>query len=275
MEWPGSHVSQPINVFILTYCRNEELFYGTELIFKTLRVGFPNAKVTVVDNASFPTVRGQIELLAKKNDCAFRPIPGRGVWHHDFLESTLRDVATGGTDQGALVFLDPDICLWESCEDFGFDGLIAGVLVSKHQTKADITMPRLHTSFLWIPHAASLWDEVRKIRIRHFDFNPFASVSFRMDDTWYRFDTGASLFAAIPDRISYFDEQHLKRYDHLVSGSHLNCLLPVLHEEFSQLLIQIHAWARDGNLEALRGIRRRQLDVWRRSASGMGEHLAL
>ncbi len=69
-----------INVFILTYCRNTELFYGTELIFKTLRVGFPNAKVTVVDNASIPEVRTEIELLAKENDCLFEQIPDPGPY---------------------------------------------------------------------------------------------------------------------------------------------------------------------------------------------------
>ena len=52
-----------INVFILTFCRNLDLFYGTKLIFETLRVGFPNAKITVVDNASLQKVRGEIESL--------------------------------------------------------------------------------------------------------------------------------------------------------------------------------------------------------------------
>ena len=36
-------MSAPVQVFVLTFCRKLELLYGSELIFRTLRVGFPNA----------------------------------------------------------------------------------------------------------------------------------------------------------------------------------------------------------------------------------------
>jgi hypothetical protein len=252
-------------VFILTYCRKKEYFYGTELVFKTLRVGFPNATVTVVDNASISELQGEIASLARKNDCEFRQLPGRGLTHHEFLETTIRDAATRGRDRGPIVFLDPDICLWDSCEDFEFDGLLAGKMISAHYDArtSTVTMPRLHTSFLWITNAAGLWEAIRKIRLRHFDFHPFLSASFAMDGKWYRYDTGAGLVNALFQAVTAFGEEHLKRYDHLFGGSHLDWLVPVLPEEHKAMLVQLHQWAREGNLEALHGIRHWQDAVWK------------
>lgn len=252
-----------MQVFILTFCRKTELFYGTDLIFRTLRVGFPNAHVTVVDNGSLPEMREEIQSLAIRSDCEFRQIPGRGVAHHDFLEQTIRDVATSASQPVTVVFLDPDICLWKSCEDFHFDGLIAGKAVSRWcDNIKTVTMPRLHTSFLWIPDVVRLWEEIRRIRFHYFDFQPFLSFSFSMNGMWYRYDTGAGLVNAIPDKVSCFAEEHLERYDHIFGGSHLDWLLPALEDGHKELMVQIHRWAQDGNLQALKGIRHRQDELW-------------
>jgi len=252
------------NVFILTYCRNMELFYGTDLIFKTLRVGFPNANVVVVDNASIPEARTAVEVLAKENDCVFEQIPTPGIQHHEFIQNTLSAVADDSACEGPLVFLDPDVCLWESCEDFDFEGRIAGKLIigfNDSITQA-VMMPRLHSSFLWIPDARELQNTIRKIRTTHFDFEPFASFSFVLEGTWHRYDTGASLYAAIPDRVSYFDEQHLNRFDHLAAGSHIDLLYPHYNSTIREMMADIHKNAREGNLQALKGMWRHQKEVW-------------
>ena len=194
-------MKKDFHVHILTYCKDLSLFYGTELIFKTIRVGFPSARITVTDNASIPEAKDRIELLAKKNDCQFEEIHGTGIEHHDFIQNTIRDYANDKSLNASLVFLDPDICLWSNCEEFTFDGLIAGRLMGgfNDSITQTLTMPRLHTSFLWIPDAVTLQDEIRKMRARHFDFEPFRPFSFRLKDTWYRYDTGASLYTAIPE----------------------------------------------------------------------------
>jgi hypothetical protein len=93
-----------INVFILTFCRNLDLFYGTSLIFKTLRTGFPNARVTVTDNASLPETRAEIASLARQNDCIFHQLQPPGIQHHDFLESTLRATDDDSKIDGPVVF---------------------------------------------------------------------------------------------------------------------------------------------------------------------------
>ena len=255
-------MKRPINVFILTYCRRPDLFYGTELVFKTLRVGFPSARITVVDNASLPEVRAAIAELARATGCAFRQLPDPGIRHDEFIDRTLTEVAA--EDAGALVFLDPDLCLWSSCEDFELPGLMAGKLIAAYDDEGMrcVTMPRLHTSFLWIPDARALAEEIQRIKASHFDFRPFLYFSVKLGDAWIRYDTGAALYAAIPDRVSAFTADHLDRYDHIFCGSHLDLLQPRMSEPLQDMMGRVHQHAREGNLQALKGIWRYQGQVW-------------
>ena len=196
-------MSRSIRVHILTFCRKPELFYGTELVFKTLRVGFPDARVRVVDNASLPEVRDTIARLARENDCAFEQIEAPAMEHHHFLDRTLKSAAAE-PDGAPLVFLDPDICLWASCEDFAFDGLVAGKLVDPYDDDIMrcVTAPRLHSSFLWIPDPRRLVEEIQTLQRVHRDFEPFLPYSVRVMGSWVRFDTGASLFSAMEEFIN-------------------------------------------------------------------------
>jgi len=255
-------MKRPINVFILTYCRRLDLFYGTELIFKTLRTGFPSARITVVDNASLPDARAAIAGLARATGCAFRQLPDPGIPHHEFIDRTLDEMAAN--DAGTLVFLDPDLCLWSSWDDLEFPGLMAGKLIDIYDDEVMrcVTMPRLHTSFLWIPDARELSEEIRQIKSAHFDFDPFRSFSVKLGDAWIRYDTGAALYAAIPDRVSAFTTDHMDRFDHIFGGSHLDLLQPHMSEPLQDMMGRVHQHAREGNLEALKGIWRYQDEVW-------------
>ena len=259
-------MSAPVQVFVLTYCRKIELLYGSELIFRTLRVGFPDARISIVDNASLPEARSRIAALARENDCEFREIEEPSVRHDRFLEGTLASVAE--TCDGPLVFLDPDLCLWENCEDLEFAGLIAGKVVAAHEDPAMqcVVMQRLHTSFLWIPDPCRLQDEIGRIRTTHFDFHPFLPFSVKLGDAWIRYDTGASLFAALGERASGFEERHLDRYDHIFCGSHIDMHEPSWDDEMRGLMLRVHRSAREGNLESLRGIWREQHRVFKQSA---------
>ena len=119
-------MGKKIYVHILTFCRNVELFYGTQLVFKTLRIGFPNADITVVDNASLPTARVEIKAMAQETGCRFEQIESHCIQHYEFIQNTIRKAANDTTVNGPLIFIDPDVCFWSSCEDFEFDGLMAG-----------------------------------------------------------------------------------------------------------------------------------------------------
>jgi len=252
-------VSEKATVYILTYCREMELFYGTEMVFKSLRTGFPNARVTVVDNSSLPEAAVRIEALARQTDCAYECVSDR-VPHHEFIEERIRITANDSRVRGPVVFLDPDICFWKSCEDFDFDGILAGRLEGAFYTKATrtYTMPRIHTSFMWIPDVAELCREVAGIRAGHFDFVPLRSVSMKIAGQWYRFDTGGSLYAAMPGKMSSFTEEHLDCYDHLYGGCHVDWVFPITHSRAQELLARTHAHAKAGDFEALKGMWRIQ-----------------
>ncbi len=253
-----------LNVFILTFCRNRELFYGTKLIFKTLRTGFPNARVTVVDNASIPETVDEIRVLAEGCDCRFKQLTGKGTPHHTFIEKTLHDCASNEFAHEPLIFLDPDMCFWRSCEDFDFSGLIAGRRVPRFNCMVTntITMPRLHTSFLWIPDPKKLMQEIWRIKVARFDFEPFLSCSFALDGTWYRYDTGANLYAALSHKVNRFTEYHFDCFDHILCGSHLDWVYDKYDGKIGKMMTEVHKHAKAGNLAALKGIWKYQDDVF-------------
>lgn len=242
-------------VIILTFCRRMDLLYGSTLVFKTLRTGFPTATVLVVDNASLTEARPIIRSQAEETGCRFLQIEQTGVQHHDFLNEALRGMGGENAPRGPLIFLDPDVCLWSSCEGFTFDALMAGRLVRPFalESRKTLTLPRLHTSFMWIPAAQALWRTIRAIQAEYFDFDPFRCFTARVAGQWCRFDTGASLYAAIADRTACFGDEHHACYDHLFCGCHLDWLLPWVDERMREGLRRIHENARTGNLEAIRG----------------------
>ena len=139
---------------------------------------------------------------------------------------------------------------------------MAGKLKGKCRLNETILMPRIDTSFLWIPDAKKLHNEIRKVRVNRFDFHPFLSFSFKLDGTWYRYDTGASLYAVIPDRVSCFRQEHFCRYDHIQSGSHVDLLLPYYDRKVGKMIREIHGHAKEGNLGALKGLWKCQHEMW-------------
>jgi hypothetical protein len=260
-------ISTIMNVFILTFCRNLEAFYGTSLIFKTLRVGFPNARVYVVDNASLPEAQAQIATLCRENECEFKRMTGSGLQHHEFIDTTIREQATVSSSDGPLVFLDPDICLWQSCENFSFGGLIAGKKLSKFYDSITntVTMPRIHSSFLWVKDARALLHEILRIKAKRFDFLPFQSFSFNMDGSWFRYDTGANLYAALPEKHSFFSDSHFEYYDHLYAGSHLDWIFHLYDDECREMMTRTHNYAKTNNIIPLKGIWREQDKIFKKS----------
>jgi hypothetical protein len=260
-------MSTDIDVFILTYCRNPELFYGTSLVFRTLRTGFPTAEISIVDNASLPALRLEVERLAKAAGCQFRTIDEPGVPHHEFIDRTLHEVAARPGPERTVVFVDPDVCLWRDCESLAFDGLAAGMLLEAHHDTVMqcLTMPRLHTSFLWFPEPRRLLAEIERVRRAHFDFHPFLSSSVKLGDVWLRYDTGAGLYAALPTHCQAFGEPHMDYYDHLYAGSHFDLWRGKHPGELRELMEWSHRAAAAGDLAALRGLWRRQKEAWYRS----------
>jgi hypothetical protein len=245
-----------ITAYILTHCRRAELLYGTTLTFRTLRVGFPTARVVVVDNDSLPEVRPVIRAEALAAGCEYQQLDGPNrVAHHTFIARTIRRHPAG-----TLVFLDPDLLFWDRCEEWETGKLVAGRVIPTFDDPFSgcVTHARAHTSFLWFEDVARLRAAIELLQRRYFDFDPFTPYMFRQGECWWRFDTGASLYAALGEHGVYsFGERELDRYDHLFCGCHLDLVSGALDATSKGEVEQSHALAQT-NYRELRGLWRSQ-----------------
>lgn len=233
---------------IISYCRVMDLLYGSLLVFDSIRTGFPNVRVTVIDNGSIPEARGPIAAAARACDAGFVQVE-RPRYHSALLEEVLH------REQGSLVICDPDIVFWQSMEPIEIGGLIAGRLIPKFADpySKTITMPRLHTSLLMIPSAPRLQQRISDIRQTWWDFRPWLPYTVKMDD-WYRWDTGAALLSALDEsEIHVFGDKELNSYDHLFCGSHLDWVTQRFPEPFCSRFVQAHEAART-DVGRLRGL---------------------
>lgn len=207
-----------MKVFILTWCQNEDSFFGNSLIFKTIRTGFPNAEVIVFDNHSLLSASFKLEQLSKGQDCEFVRLESE-VSHDYFLERMTHNASLNNEQ---IVFLDPDVVFWDNCEDWEFDELMAGRLIPKFYDEFSgcITHPRLHTSFLWIPNPIKMLKEIHLLD--KFEFQPFKPSMIYLEDGWNRFDTTSSFYSCFKDQVHTFTNNELDKYDHLFCGTHLD-----------------------------------------------------
>ncbi|MBL9125826.1 MAG: hypothetical protein JNG90_19450 [Planctomycetaceae bacterium] len=252
-----------LQVYILTFCRDAEQLYGTTLIFKTLRVGFPNARVVVVDNASLPEVRNEIRAHARDVGATHMQL-AQAIPHHIFIERTL---VAGQASR--MVFLDPDICFWKSVETWSFDELIAGRLMPEHRDySTDCTVqPRLHTSFLWFDNVRKLLETMDRIRKFYYEVDLFKSTMLPFHQGWIRYDTCGVLYNAIRRSTHAFVEDELDCYDHLFCGTHIARVAPNLAPRLREFFENSHELAKT-NYSALRGLWRLQEEYFRVMTTG-------
>ncbi len=241
----------PPKVFIVTWCREPTQLYGSTLTFKTLRTGFPDSVVTVIENASPPGLREPILEAAAAAGCEIRLLD-EGLNHWRIIEETVM------AEDGPVVFLDPDIALWERIDGWDFGGaLMAGRYLPEFDDpySKTLTLSRLHTSHLWFPDPPALRTRIAEITARRFEagslFQPHMAPP-----GWWRWDTAAALFHALGDEAARFSEAQLDAYDHLFCGTHLNLVLPAMGP-WGEAMKGSHVTAQE-NLPAIKGIWRLQ-----------------
>jgi len=259
-----------LKIFILTFCREIELLYGSTLIFKTLRTGFPTAEITVVDNASIPSARPVISRLAKQSGCAYVQLKTEIKHHHNMNTIVL------GTkkykEKGTVIFLDPDIVFFECCEDWDFGRyLFAGRLIPTYADEftQSLMLSRIHLSFLWIPDIELLRNKINEHPKRHLGFDPFLQYTFfdTNSDGWFYLDTGAGLFLAFREEAYCFGEKELDAYSHIFCGSYGDVVAPCLNSEDRKTFLRHHMYAKKGDYEKLRGVWREQDDYFKRRSN--------
>lgn len=240
-------------VSILTFCSHPSLSYGALLVFKTIRTGFPTARIEVFDNGSHPDVACQIRAEAERVGARFEAMAPRH--YADHLEWVLFGRPH---DLGPLVLVDPDVVFWESVEGWDFrDALAAGRLIPEQRDGRVASLARLHPSLFWVP-------DVGRLRAAAQSLVDPVGGTLQADGGRFVFrDTLASLYEALRDEFQPFGEGHLDAYDHLFYGSHMPLMAGCAHEGFDAIA-DGHAAAAAGDITALRGIWRAQDEYFRR-----------
>jgi hypothetical protein len=246
-----------VTVFVLTYCQDLSTLYGSTLIFKSLRIGFPTAEVHVVDNNSIPEAQQEIRARAAEQGGVFHSLP---TTQHHF--QVLHDLSLDPTREGRVILLHPDLCFWEDCERWKFDALIAGRVIPAFVdvTNGGIIMPHLHSQFWWIEDARRFREVItREYAAAAADplcgFVPFYS---RENGGRRKYEIGAGLYATFADQIHAFTAQELDCYDHLIAGTYSNFMIALLRQQADDTLLrafmETHEYAK-GDYEQYRQLR--------------------
>lgn len=235
-------------VTILTYCAHPSLTYGTLLVFKTLRIGFPTADIEIYDNGSHRDVRDRIMLEAQRVGATFTGIkPQRWVDHYKWL------LLERKPDGRPLVILDPDVIFWGSVEDWSFPGaLMAGRRMRRIHAGPIVQRARLHPSLLWIRDV----EELRAALGQRAADLISPSIGYQ-DGELHFWDTFSRLYEEMVHWCTSFTPEHLDCFDHLFFGSHLPIIAAQCGGDMD-VIGRAHVMASTGNYEALKGIWREQ-----------------
>ena len=237
-------------VYVITYCRRLDLLYGTTMVFNTIRVGFPDSAIVVIDNASLPEVRGILQGLADSIGAQFQQV-SEVQKHHEILGGIFRMA------NGPFAIVDPDVMFWSRFDHAG-SGSIEGRLIPTFQDPHSqcLTHKRLHTSLLKVPDPKGLRSAIEQFA-SYFDFDPFAPTMFHRAGVWERYDTLGSTYALLEGSCHAFTDYELDHYDHLFCGSHVDMVAKTLGS-FTDSFLDSHKAAQENNFSKMKGIWRLQ-----------------
>lgn len=208
-----------MKVCILVTVPRPELLDNCTLVFKTLRVGFPTVQIDVFDNVNNSDVWNALALRTKQVDGRF--ITCRERYHHGkWIQAILKRY------DEPVVILDPDVILWENCENLQFARLYAGYYTPMiwNEFAKCISAPRIHTSFMWFNDPQRLLRDIKNRYPEAHDStgayspcNPFMPDVKFLNGRPMFWDTCANLYNMIPG--THFDDDVLLKYDHVPSSS--------------------------------------------------------
>ena len=227
------------SVHIPVFCENPELMAGAVLAFKTVRVGFPSARITVHWMGRVcPAVLDYFETCehAGKSWVDKPFVPSNGRTTNDEL---LRQLVY--TEEESFAMIDSDMVFFKSCEDFETKKLICGEFIPQFYCPiaTAITRSRLHTAFFVVSSPILLRETIKELfrpllpKFCPVDF--FAPQTTFIDGKAFFYDSAAMLFQAIGGES--FSEEMLDKYEHLYSGSYSH-LLPPFHQELQKKAIR-------------------------------------
>lgn len=185
-----------MRVEILCTCRKPELLPMTLLVFDTLRIGFPTARVIVHGNALPDYAEKAVREACEKNVCEFSN--GSPTIHNEWLAG----LCEGATE--SFIVSDTDCIYYESVEGWKFDTALAGARIPEwdDEFSGAITRSRLHTSLLFID-PVKLRAAVKEYESKYADtvFTPkvnlFYPLCLPLNGKRYFHDTASLLYHAI------------------------------------------------------------------------------
>jgi len=210
----------PSEVHILCTCRNPALWRASTLVFDTLRVGFPNARVFVYRNR---LANHQIHELHERLYGQAVEFLDVDTVHHEWI---LRLLATR---QDPLFICDTDVVFWDSMERWDFDGESMAGRFTPDYFEPLINAryhQRLHTAVMYLDpmRIQGGWRRYwRGVGHTHTPFKPaMPNLIWPMfhpmnGETWF-YDTCALLYHAIGGRL--FTEAQMDCFDHLNCGTY-------------------------------------------------------
>ncbi len=192
------------------------------LALDSIKTGFPTSDIHVYDNNKG---RQDVveEITGKCLDGGLKHIliTDGPISHADWLHRMLNY-------RGKLAVVDGDTVWWSSVEGFKFDAPIAGMFVPRmwNEFSKCESLPRLHTSFLWIEDTMRLKKAMvhsYSATSRYNPCNPFAPVVQFIGGKPLFWDVGANLFHMIGGQ--HFQKEQLECYDHVNCSSVYSLML--------------------------------------------------
>ena len=243
-------------VFILVSCRKPELLPAALMVFESIRIGFPRARIMAHGNGLTGEALYEVNAACARVGVGFQNIDP--IYHHEWIEELVEK------EDRSFVICDTDMVFWREVEDWGITAPLAGRFVPEFMCEfmKARSQSRLHTSLLFIDPA-----RLRHLRQVYLEQIPKAFYSPRPNLIYPQivplaaaggvpamynpqvnlfFDTCAMLYHAVGGRA--FIEKQLDCYDHLNCGTISDLVGPHMTDgkmqERHRMIFQNHELAR-------------------------------
>src|SRR5678815_1233002 len=158
------------NVHVLATCKNDSLWPYTVLFLKTIRVGFPTARIIVTANGLSPSQNERLKAGADKINAQVRI---DRLEHPEWIQTLLEN------EQDPFWICDTDVIFYKPVEDWRFSTGISGYLIPEFKDEYTqlVTRSRLHTSLMYIdPYEVKRELDAFKETFRETNFNPVGNL---------------------------------------------------------------------------------------------------
>jgi len=251
-------------VYILATVRKPSLIDAATLVFRTLRVGFPTAAVTVQTNWFAPGSHHAMAEACRQVDARLEE-PGFITQHDRWIARLLE------TAHEPFWLCDTDVVFFGSMENLGIEG--EPYMVGEYQPAfleeftRTIHVERLHTCLLWMD-PVRLRDRVREWHSRFPDPPAVQAMRVLVHQTYVPtprgvlfYDSGAGLYHAVGG--TRMPDNALERFEHLNAATYIDLIAPALAD--APALAEVHRQVYE-NPSRAKGLRAGQAEYYRRRA---------